>query len=309
MPYLFLLRGNLKLTKDVCSSIDGELYNRENRKKELNSLGAVEVNLWGIGMGVEHESVIGRDLKSSYIDRKRVAVVMVAFMVLVSVGVTYSIISQYQGGEWRFPEGQVWGIAVTLDLIRDAEITMGFQNDPGLIMRLDYTLDPDNTVDFHVETRSNLQGIIGFDIGSYSTEHVKMSTVSIVLGSTAEYYLTLRVAYSNITLTYSNNATIDGDEVYMYASHSNLNLTITEDIAFDDGTLEINTAFLDDVNLVVDLPDGLSGEINLGTGSYYVAENQGWWSIPGGYRTGSLDPPIVEIELGFSGYATLRLRN
>lgn len=209
--------------------------------------------------------------------------------------------------EERFPSGSdidTEYVYVSLDDLRDCNLTISFVNDSSLIYSFDILL-------YEPAFRSSAFGLIRKSYMTYGyvgvglESYVRMRSVSVVLGTAKPYSLGVWDGINlNSTATYSNGAALSTAEEFIYHATGTLQFIFLEDVNFTEGGFHVrigpSTPWPDTVYLYVDLPSWLNGVFYHAVDPQpYIMHDEGWYYRLGGSysTTWGNPPPLLTISV------------
>jgi len=239
---------------------------------------------------------------------RKIAALLVLVVVTTTGVVTVLTFNPY-GTEFhleeRFPSGSdidTEYVYVSLDDLRDCNLTISFVNDSSLIYSFDIQL-------YEPTFRSSAFGLIRKSYTTYGyvgvglDAYVRMRSVNVVLGTAKPYDLGVWDGTNlNSTVTYSNSAVLGKD--FTYRATGRLTFFFFENVTFTDAGLlvliGISSLYHPDVaNIYVDLPSGLNGVFGYDLDpDAYIMHDAGWYNRVDGTYSTTLDNPEPLLSIG-----------
>jgi len=191
------------------------------------------------------------------------------------------------------------------------EVNIGFIDDPHLMYRIDVTQNEPGRhhyVQYYNWEDSILVKLVGAD-------NEKVTAIDIILGTGTSYDIWIEGDEMDVTLTYSNGAIIDpnnpdSDDIFVNNNNGNFTFIMTEDVTLTSnatGALFVNVNYCTNTAVVVDLPEGLNGQLEARFWLDYVDLTLNGWSIieypisgtcSTIYGTSSRAQPYIYIDVG-----------
>ena len=226
----------------------------------------------------------------------RIAVVLMAIIIISSIGLVLLLNTGPQTLEWRYGDDDARREhdVIKITGIEDTDISITFVDEPDLVARVTYELHSDNTAPLYID--DDTIGVVEISGGS-GNDRVK--TLEIVLGIESAYNILIRGANLTASVTYSNNANVFNAVITFESPDSDIEFIVTEDISFGGEFQAFITA--SDVEIDVNLPDGLNGVFRYTSPSVDILSLIGWSSEPGARyetETGSTSFPFLDLSVG-----------
>ena len=233
--------------------------------------------------------------------RRTIGLAMI-LVVVVGVLVVFVGVPMFQTTfhyERQYPTGDTRHVYFDTDV--DADVTVTFVDDHTLMYSIDIVQSsPGN---HHIFRCNFYDEYISVLIAR--TESAPPQTINVVLG-TGTYYDIIIGGNSNASVTFDNGAVIGGQEVSMNVGGAFFELT--EDVSFSDIGMEVSIPADDDVQIIVDLPEGLNGRLDTSGATLGTHTASGWSLVATDtWGTVSILDPVIDIEVGTWGTLTFSL--
>ncbi|MHA1962537.1 MAG: hypothetical protein ACW99U_20285 [Candidatus Thorarchaeota archaeon] len=160
-------------------------------------------------------------------------------------------------------------------------ISISFVDDPTLLYRVDFEQHPSGPKPYMSYFGSKNHGVVNVGVKCDG----QVNSIDVVLGTGLPYSIFVQGRNLTTTITYSNGSLTGGSAYNHYASGTLL-FGFTEDVNVTEGNMEVNyesrTGNMETdplhIAFVIDLPDGMDGQIDLHSVNYFdVVDMSGWW--------------------------------
>jgi hypothetical protein len=246
------------------------------------------------------------------IDKKKVAGFFVAVVFIIGVVGIVNIIdttpTTYHYEAW-LPESNARDTRFTVVGINDANITVSFDDEPGLWYRIDITHY--TSVKHHAVEDISEPSFLPLRVHLTSVTPIKR--INIVLGVDVAHSIYISGENLNTIVTMDNGAKISGSKCkfvgtgfFQFFMTENVNFS-SEGMDVEVGDFFLNLGAPELVVIDVDLPSGLNGRLS----THNVTFIQNEWPIKYGneWGTSSIDDPLLDIEIYYSVNVWANLRN
>lgn len=176
----------------------------------------------------------------------------------------------------------------------DANVSVTYDDRADLLYFINVTGYPDSS-EAHIRFVKNSDSW-----GIFFTAN-RQESVDIVLGTGCFYFLNVLVSNTNTSITYSNNAWVNGS-AFMYSGgdDSDLTLEITDDIRTTDTVGFTGTVRCRSLNLEIDTPFEWNGLIDLNHSNVTIMEESGWVELIFEYG-------VVKTTIDYEGNPSIEL--
>jgi hypothetical protein len=244
-------------------------------------------------------------------NRKVKAVAVVAVVAVMSVGAVMVI--NPLGTQFRYEKDWTFGFTgkgwISIESLRDCNVTLSFVNDSSVFYRLNIELYGPTFRSSAFKIRGS-QGLTGGSLQFTAISRIR--SMNIVLGSGMQYDIFLGSSVRlNTTIIYSNSARMGDYTRIRYSADGILRFAFTESVNFTDWGMEcvLSASPMGTAYVSIDLPDGMVGLASLGAENVYTIELSGWYYRGGNdYSTAiSVQEPLLDMTAqGTTVYASLR---
>jgi len=240
-------------------------------------------------------------------ERNKAAIVIVAVIVVSSIVVFGVLSGPLHFEKYRSLDDDRY-LYLTIKGVEDTEIFMSFANDSALVFSMD-VLFYDERSDYNiVDPESDLMWTFIFE------GRGRVKQINVTFGNGVYVH---PVIWGNNVSIYSvvNNGALFRGQSFDFTctqdSYSSLNLYFTEDVNFYDQGVWVDASRFTYINLIIDLPDGMMGDLEIGEGAYSVYEMEGWaYSAASRISTNvPLVQPYLDIILRDFGHASIYLHD
>ncbi|MHA2302153.1 MAG: hypothetical protein ACXACD_14500 [Candidatus Thorarchaeota archaeon] len=160
-------------------------------------------------------------------------------------------------------------------------ISITFVDDPTLLYRVDFEQHPSGPKPYMSYYGSKNHNLVNVGVKCDG----QVNSIDVVLGTGLPYSIFVQGRNLTTIITYSNGSLTGGSEYNHYASGTLL-FAFMEDVNVTEGNMEVNYESLSGnmvndplhIAFVIDLPDGMDGQIDLHSVNYFdVVDMSGWW--------------------------------
>jgi hypothetical protein len=230
-------------------------------------------------------------------ERVKVAIILV-IVISVGIGGVFLLLGGVSSTEFHYehvyPSGETKQALVSLWGLEDTNVSITFEDNPALLHSLDIELySAGDIFQYELEDKASY-----YWIKLEATDRIK--SLDLVLGTGPKYEIGIHGTNINSTITYSNGALLRGQQIEYYGSGF-LRFVLDEDIDFSTEGLDVlireEAGVRGDLDLNIDLPEGLNGRVSFDTTSLTIAENEGWaFRSEGHYSTDAVSPqPLLDL--------------
>ena len=238
--------------------------------------------------------------------RKRAAILIV---VLLATGTLVLITVYPLGSSFHFeeevPEDLQTPFELKLLLFRSCDIVITFSNEISLVYELDVHLNGLNFIDSILRIEQDADSVM---ITALYGSSQAVDNLTIVLNSKISYDIIIMEGRNlHTTVSYSNNVTLTAALFTYDRTSGTIAFNLDEDVAFgptDSFEVEIGLSgeyWPSNVDINIDLPRGLDGEIAIRADTLNANNIAGWVLLGAGsgrywYGSGS-DIPMVDLDI------------
>jgi hypothetical protein len=215
-------------------------------------------------------------------ERKHAAALVA--VIVVAAGGGYLLLSNPVALEHHFEEmitdTSIDWLHFSMLYYEDTNISVSFVNDSTLLYSIDIVLYEPSSAWSAIEVYRPRASTFGLNALA------RVRSVDIVLGTGIPYSVYIAGVNLNTSAVYDNGALLGHSSVqyaFTYDATGILSLEFTEDVQIADAQFaaDVQIARSDVVNLIIDLPDGLDGNVRIHPDTNYYTYQLDGWSFTG----------------------------
>ncbi|MGQ4912380.1 MAG: hypothetical protein ACP6KW_09450 [Candidatus Thorarchaeota archaeon] len=231
---------------------------------------------------MEHRQLLGAGL----------VVVVVTALLVVLVGVP--LISTHFRYERGCAPNETRVFYLNLNVI-DTNVTVSFVDDPDLLYQIDveeYSHGASHTPTYEEDETSMSFYINGLD-------SARLEQVDVRLGTGTFCDILIWGSNINASVVFGNRAKLDG-QTCAFISDGRVRFEFSEDVSFSNSSIDVVVNGADDATVVVDLPLGMNGRMNVKPSATIVSQSASGWFLVNStvWATSSTDTPLLYIDIG-----------